>query len=175
MHGDWAGSLSWRIGAGAALGLAVVVGCAGAMPHDFSSADARDYGVLPGNQQGELERAPVLLVPRNVQLMAARKGPGGVYICASCDGGGAVGGWREGYRGPARVFLLPGAHHYVLSVKTAGGMVDLDLDLKVAPGERFQLEINESDDKVEVSVNALSEEAYGVLYPRGATATYSRR
>lgn len=150
------------------LGLIAVsfaVGCRGALPHDFPPQQATIYGLIGGPYGDDLGRAPVLLIPRNVRLMAARRGPGGMHLCASCDTDGAVGGHRGAYRGPAQILLWPGAHHFVLSVTTAGGVVELDLDLQLVPHQRLQLEINEFADKVEASVNELDEEAYRALYP----------
>lgn len=147
--------------------LGALVGCAGPLPHAFVPQDARDYRLPFGNDG---ERAPVLLVPAGVRLDAARRAPAGFYVCKDCgsDVDRAVGGWREGYRGPARVFLSSGAHHYVLGVTTAGGVVELELDLLVKPQERFQLEVIETSDKVEVSVLKLTENEYRALYPHGS-------
>lgn len=136
--------------------LALPLGCAGTLLHDFSSRDAHDYDCHCGGDP------PVLLIPANTHLYtqqpeARASGP---HLADA-----SLATAREEYHGPARIFLWPGPHYYALSVTTSQGIADFDLNLPAKAGERYLLEITVTNDNVTTAVLKLTEASYQELYP----------
>jgi hypothetical protein len=129
----------------------LALGCSRVLPHDFSPKDARDYE--PCCHDGD---PAILLIPANTLLVEPISG---IVVDES------LGRRHERYEGPARIFLPPGRHQYLLKVTTVQGGAEFDLALPVEAGARYQLEIIESAETVTTAVLKLSEEAYRALYP----------
>ena len=141
----------------------LTLACSSTLQHDFSPRGARDYGPDATYRSDDPRAArSVLLIPANTMLFVPERGSRG-FVPFRPDA--ALGPTREEYHGPARIFLRPGPHYYVLRVTTSQGVVDFELNLPLAANEHYLLEITESADKVTTSVLKLTEVSYRELYP----------
>lgn len=142
--------------------VALWLGCAHTMPHDFDPAGAQDFRTHALTLAGDGAPSCVLLLPRHVHLERLGKYEQGTQSDIEWPGQHVLFPTvAEQYEGPARVYLTPGQHAYVLVVETPAGAVNFDLNANWHAGSAYEIVITESADEVSKACARVVEQRVG--------------